>query len=57
MVPLLKEKADIRLCIDIRRANEAIMRENYPLPTMDQILPKINKAKHFSRIDKKLALH
>lgn len=57
MVPVLKENGDVRLCIDMRRANEAILRENHPLPTMDNILPKINKAKFFSRIDIKLAFH
>ncbi|KAJ8735710.1 hypothetical protein PYW07_007330 [Mythimna separata] len=51
IVPILKENGDIRLCIDMRRANSAIKRENHPLPTMDQLLPKIRDAVIFSKLD------
>ncbi|GBP67399.1 Uncharacterized protein K02A2.6 [Eumeta japonica] len=44
VVPVLKENK-VRLCIDMRRANEAIIRENHPLPTMDNLLPKMKDAK------------
>lgn len=47
IVPILKENGELRLCVDMRRANNAIMRENHALPTMDKLLPKINKAKFF----------
>ena len=32
-----KPGGDIRLCIDMRRANEAIRRARYPIPTVDEI--------------------
>ena len=32
MVPVLKGDGDVRICIDMRRANKAIIRENHPLP-------------------------
>lgn len=57
MVPILKENGDVRICIDMRRANEAIVRENHPLPTMDQLLPNFKKAQVFSRLDVKNAFH
>lgn len=57
MVPILKESGDLRLCVDMRRANAAIMRENHPLPCMDHFLPKIGKAKYFSKLDIKDAFH
>lgn len=38
MVPILKENGDIRICLDMRRHNKTIIRENHPLPTMDQLL-------------------
>lgn len=57
IVPILKENGDLRLCVDMRRANTAIMRENHPLPCMDQLLPKIGKAKYFSKLDIKDAFH
>lgn len=57
MVPVLKENGDLRICIDMRRANEAIIRENHPLPTMDELLPHFRQAKYFSRLDIKNAFH
>lgn len=57
IVPILKENGDVRLCVDMRRANTAIMRENHPLPTMDRILPRIRNAKVFSKLDIKDAFH
>ncbi|KAG6461364.1 hypothetical protein O3G_MSEX012576 [Manduca sexta] len=55
--PILKEDGSLRLCVDMRRANAAIKRENHPLPTMDQLLPKIRNAKLFSKLDIKDAFH
>ncbi|XP_038221597.1 uncharacterized protein K02A2.6-like [Zerene cesonia] len=57
VVPILKADGDVRLCIDMRRANLAIKRENHPLPTMDQLLPKIQNAQMFSKLDIKDAFH
>lgn len=57
IVPVLKENGDVRICVDMRRANTAIIRENHPLPTMDQLLPKVGQAKIFSRLDIKNAFH
>ncbi|XP_022815233.1 uncharacterized protein K02A2.6-like [Spodoptera litura] len=57
VVPILKDNDDIRLCVDMRRANSAIMRENHPLPCMDNFLPKIKKANCFSKLDIKNAFH
>lgn len=48
---------DIRICVDMRRANEAVERENHPLPTFEDFLPQLAKAKVFSRIDVKHAFH
>ncbi|XP_063626451.1 uncharacterized protein K02A2.6-like [Cydia splendana] len=57
MVPIIKENGDLRLCVDMRRANTAILRENHPLPCMDKLLPEIGKAKYFSKLDIKDAFH
>lgn len=48
---------DVRICIDMRRANEAVERENHPLPTMEDFLPHIGKGKHFSKLDIENAFH
>ena len=57
MVPILKENGEVRICIDMRCANEAIIRENHPLPTMNKMLPNFRQAKYFSRLDIKNAFH
>lgn len=57
LVPIIKDNGDLRLCIDMRRANVAIMRENHPLPVIDDFLPRLNNAKYFSRLDVKNAFH
>lgn len=48
---------DVRICIDMRRANEAFERENHPLPTIEDFLPHLGKGKVFSRLDVKNAFH
>lgn len=56
MVPVPKQD-DVRICIDMRRANEAIQRENHPLPTMEDFLPHIGKGSCFAKMDIKNAYH
>ncbi|XP_055916386.1 uncharacterized protein LOC129949139 [Eupeodes corollae] len=48
---------DVRVCIDMRRANEAVQRENHPLPTMEDFLPHIGKGQFFTKLDVKNAFH
>ena len=52
-----KSNGEIRLCIDMRRANEAIVRERYPIPTVDEILQEVNGSKVFSKLDLKWGYH
>lgn len=48
---------DVRICVDMRRANQAIDRENYPLPTIEDFLPHMCKANCFTKLDVKNAFH
>nr|CAI5849022.1 unnamed protein product [Callosobruchus analis] len=57
IVPVLKPDGELRVCVDMRRANVAIMKENHPLPSIDLLLPKIRKAKWFSKLDIKNAFY
>ncbi|XP_049880106.1 uncharacterized protein K02A2.6-like [Pectinophora gossypiella] len=57
IVPILKDNGEVRVCVDMRRANAAIQRENHPLPCMEHLLPKIKKAQYFSKLDIKNAFH
>lgn len=56
VVPVMKND-DVRICLDMRRANEAVLRENHPLPTMEDFLPHLGKAKFFTKLDIKNAFH
>ncbi|XP_044179125.1 uncharacterized protein K02A2.6-like [Acropora millepora] len=53
MVTAPKSTGDIRICIDPKDLNSALQRSHYPIPTMDDILPRLNKAKVFSTVDLK----
>jgi hypothetical protein len=37
-----KSNGEVRLCVDMRRANEAIVRGRHPIPTVNEILQGIN---------------
>ena len=57
VVVVPKADGDIRLCIDMRRANEAIIRGRYPIPTVDEVLQDMNGSKMFSKLDLKWGYH
>ena len=42
VVVVPKPGGDIRLCIDMRRAKEAIKRARHPIPTVDEITHSMN---------------
>ena len=48
---------DIRICVDMRRANEAIVRERHPIPTIEEVLYDLNGATVFSKLDLKWGFH
>lgn len=41
----------LRICIDPKDLNKAVKRSHYPLPTIEDILPKLYRAKIFSVLD------
>jgi len=51
LVVVPKEGEDVRLCVDMRRANTAIVRERYPVPTMQEMLVELNGSTIFSKLD------
>lgn len=55
VVPIIKKSGEVRLCVDMRRANEAILRERYPLPIIEEILDAVRGCK--CTLDVKLAYH
>ena len=52
-----KPSGEIRLCVDMRRANEAIIRERLPIPTVDEVLEELNGSTVFSKRDLRHGFH
>jgi len=48
-----KKSGDIRVCIDPRPLNKALRREHYQLPTLEDVLPQLSKARIISTVDLK----
>ena len=47
----------IRLCVYMRKANAAIIRERIPIPTVDDVLENLNGSTVFSKLDLRLGFH
>lgn len=57
MVPKANDPENLRLCVDMRAANEAIKRVKHPLPTMDELIHDMNGYKVFSKLDLSQGYH
>lgn len=55
VVIVLKKNNEIRLCVDMRQTNEAVIRERHPIPTVDEVLQELKKSTVFSKLDVKWA--
>lgn len=51
LVVVGKANGEPRVCLDLRRVNEAVMRERYPMPIVDELLARIGKGIVRSRLD------
>ena len=51
MVAVPKASGGVRICVDLKPLNESVLREAYPLPTVDEILAQVSGAKIFSKLD------
>ena len=51
VVPKPKTEGQIRVCVDMRQANEAIVRERHITPTITQLVNDLNVAAIFSKLD------
>ena len=57
LVVVPKPDGDIRICVYMRRANEAIERERHPIPTIEEVLHDLNGSTVFSKLDLKWGFH
>jgi hypothetical protein len=51
MVVNEKRSGKLRICIDPRDLNKAILREHYQLPTQQEITSRLTGAKYFGKLD------
>jgi len=56
-VVVVPKASGVRLCVDMRQANEAIIRERHPIPTVDEVLEDLNQSTVFSKLDLRLGFH
>ena len=57
IVPIMKSNNAVRICVDMRRANSAVLKKKYPFPTMEDVRYKIRKSKFFTKLDVRQAFH
>lgn len=50
---VVKKPSKFRICLDPKDLNKALQRSHYPMPTIDEILPRLSNAKVFSVLDTK----
>lgn len=51
LVVVGKSDGEPRLCLDLRRVNEAVLRERYPMPIVDEYLARLGKNMLRSKLD------
>jgi hypothetical protein len=55
--PKPKDPDKVRICVDMRQANKAILRERHVMPTVDDMINDLNGAKIFSKLDLNSGYH
>ena len=51
LVPIKKKSGEIRLCVDFPNLDRSSLKDNYPLPKIEQILQKVVGAQRISMVD------
>lgn len=57
IVVAVKKNGDIRMCVDLREVNRAVIQDTFPLPHFDDLLGSLSGSTVFSKIDLKSAYH
>jgi len=55
--PKPKQPDKVRICVDMRQANQAIIRERHLLPTLDDVIYDLNGSCKYSKLDLAKAYH
>ena len=51
LVVVPKPNGKVRICVDLTKLNESVLRERHPLPAVDQVLAQLSGATIFSKLD------
>ncbi len=51
LVVVPKPSGEICICLDMRRANDAVIQERYPIPTVEEVLYELRDSTIFSKLD------
>lgn len=57
LVPVQKNTGENRLCIDFSNLNLASQKDNYPLPSLDEVFQIVNGSKMMSFLDEYLGFN
>ena len=57
MLFVKKNDGSMRLCVDYRQLNRVTIRNNYPLPRIDDLFDQLQGAFYFSKIDFRSSYH
>ena len=57
LVTVEKPNGDVRLCLDMREANRAIIRERQPIPSVEETVQEMGEMKVFTKMDLNMAFH
>ncbi|XP_003737424.1 uncharacterized protein K02A2.6-like [Galendromus occidentalis] len=52
-----KKNGDVRLCVDLREVNKAVVQDAFPLPHIEDLMQRLAKGRVFSKIDLRSAYH
>ena len=50
-VPVRKKYGEIQICIDFWNLNQASLKDNYPIPSMEQLLQSVSRSSLLSLLD------
>lgn len=48
-----KKMRELRLCIDYRELNKLLVRDNYPLPNIEDLIDSLHEKKYYTKLDLK----
>ena len=53
LVVICKNDGDVRICVDMRRANDTVIRERHLIRSEEELLHRLNSSTVFSKLDLK----